>query len=74
VNFKEYITKLQNLPEQKKKIILWVIVGIVAIVMGYFWSKSAAVNFSKIGQELQKIELPKIETPEFPEINLENIQ
>jgi len=72
----EAIDKLQKLPESKKKNILWTIVLILAIIMGFFWIKGVIRNFSKIGQEIQKIELPQIETPKLqmpepPTFNLE---
>jgi len=67
------LQKLQSLPEQKKKIILWTIVAVLAVIMGFFWVKSAIVNVSKMGQEFQKIELPEIQMPEAPNIDLEDI-
>ncbi|MCX6718730.1 MAG: hypothetical protein NTY81_04010 [Candidatus Staskawiczbacteria bacterium] len=48
MKIREFIIKLQNLPEQKKKIILWTIVVILAVIMGYFWIVSAMNSLSKI--------------------------
>jgi len=61
--FKEFITKLQNLPDNRKKIVLWTIVGILAVAMGYFWVKGAINSFNKIGESVSQIKLPDIQTP-----------
>jgi len=61
---KTHITKLQRLPERNKKIVLWTIVAILAIVMGFFWIKSAMNKLSQIGNEIGQIEFPQIETAE----------
>ncbi len=51
------IEKLQNLPELYKKIVLWTIVAILGLAMGFFWFKSTIDKFSKI--ELPKIDIPQ---------------
>jgi len=63
MKFKEFLNKLQNLPDNKKKIILWVVVGILGITMGIFWINGAINNFSKIGSSVGQIKLPEIQTP-----------
>ena len=59
MNFAErnraFIEKLQNLPENKKKIILWAVVVILAVIMGFFWVRGAINNFSKIGESVKSI-------------------
>ncbi len=50
---KDLILKLQNLPENRKKIILWAIVVILGLIMGYFWINGAINNLSKIGQQVK---------------------
>ena len=55
---KEYLTKLQNLPEQQKKIILWTIVVILGLILGIFWIKGAMYNLSKIGESMGDINIP----------------
>lgn len=60
---KNFIEKLQNLPDKQKKIVLWTIVVILGLTMGYFWFNSAIKRFSTIGEAVQNIELPQIETP-----------
>jgi len=49
MNFKEFITKLQNLPDKQKKIVLWTIVAVLAVIMGYFWVRGTMNSLSKIG-------------------------
>jgi len=63
MNFKEFINKLQNLPDKQKKIILWTIVAVLGITMGYFWIQSAMNSLSKIGNSIGQIQLPDIQTP-----------
>ena len=63
MNLKEFITKLQNLPEHKKKIVLWAVVGILAVVMGFFWVRGAMDKFSKFGQSPNPLNLPSINMP-----------
>jgi len=57
---KNWLSKLQALPEQKKKIILWTVVIILAVIMGFFWIRGAINNFSKIGESIQNIKIPEI--------------
>ena len=56
---KSYLVKLQNLPDDNKKIILWTIVGIVAVIMLFFWLGGTINRLSKI----KDINIPKIEVP-----------
>jgi hypothetical protein len=63
MDYKKFLIKLQNLPDTKKKIILWTIVVVLAGIMGFFWVQSAMNNFKKIGEGIGQIELPQIETP-----------
>jgi hypothetical protein len=61
VNIQEYIKKLQSLSELKKQIILWTVVGVFAIILGFFWVKSSIDNVRKIQQSLTSLNLPKID-------------
>jgi len=56
MQIKEFITKLQNLPENKKKIILWTIVAILALGLGFLWFKITASRFAKIEESIKNIE------------------
>lgn len=63
MNTREFLTKLQKLPDKQKKIILWVIVIILALTMGYFWFRGAMNNLQKLGENIGQIKLPDIQTP-----------
>ncbi len=60
---KDFLTKLQKLPDKQKKIILWVIVIILALILGFFWFKSAINKLEKLGENVSQIKLPEIQTP-----------
>jgi len=45
---RQFLAKMRALPENKKKIILWTIVAILALIMGFFWVRNVINNFSKI--------------------------
>lgn len=63
MDFKAYLQKLQTLPDKQKKIILWTIVAVLAIILGLFWLKSATERLSKIGENVSQIKLPEINAP-----------
>lgn len=72
MKIKEFIAKLQNLPDNKKTIVLWTIVAVLAIIMGYFWVNSAIKNLSEMGESIGQIQLPEIETPKTEGIILKD--
>ncbi len=63
LKIKNWLEYLRALPDNKKKIIMWSVVGIVALVMGGFWINGAVKSFSKIGQSVGDIKLPQIDMP-----------
>jgi len=63
-----FLTKLQNLPENKKKIILWTIVVILAAIMGFFWIRGAIDGFTKMAESARSIKFPTINTSNMPKI------
>lgn len=48
---KNYLEKLQSLPEEKKKIILWAIVIVIGLIMAIFWFKMTKERLEKINNE-----------------------
>ena len=74
MNFRPHIEKLQALPESKKKIILWSVVAVLAVIMGFFWVRGAINNFSKIGESIGEIKMPQINTSDMPSLNLQGIE
>ncbi len=65
---RKFLEKLQALPEIKKKIILWTIVAVLAVVMGFFWVRGTINKFSKIGESMGTINIPALDTSEMPEM------
>jgi len=83
VNFLE---RIQNLPEEKRKIIFWLIVIIIGISVLAWWAKNLETRIKsfkseKIKEELQlpKLEeelksLPKFEVSEISEEELKKLE
>jgi hypothetical protein len=67
-----FLAKLQNLPDKKKKIILWTVVAVLGLAMGIFWVRGAINNLSKINGEMQSVKIPQMNIPNIPTPNLEN--
>lgn len=55
-----FLAKLRDLPEVKKKVIIFTVVGFVGLVLGYFWVTNAANHLSKISA----VSLPTIDIPQ----------
>ena len=70
MTIREIIEKLQSLPENRKKTILWSVVVILGIIMAFFWINSAINRLSKIGESNMSIDFPSIEMPEIPDIQM----
>ena len=63
-----FLNKIRNLPEKKRKIILWVTVIIVALILLVIWirlSKQRVESF-KVEEFKEGLELPSLEGPELP--------
>jgi hypothetical protein len=43
-----FLTKLQSLPDRKKKIVLWTIVIILGLIMGFFWINGTINKLSNL--------------------------
>lgn len=61
MNIRDFIIKLQGLPDNKKKIILWTIVAFLALGMGFLWFKISIARLAKIEESMKKIDIPSIE-------------
>ena len=59
-----YIEKLRALPDKQKKIILWIIVIILALGLGFLWFKTTILRFAKIEESIKKIDIPSIKIEE----------
>ena len=60
---KKYLEKLRGLPDFQKKIILFAVVGILALAMLFFWVNSAAKKISDIREGKTKTGLPFLNLP-----------
>ena len=61
MNIRPHIEKLQGLSDIKKKIILWTVVAVLAIVMGFFWVKGTIRTFSQISQSVKNVNMPSLD-------------
>lgn len=68
----EFIKKLQSLPEEKKKIILWTIVIILGLILSFFWITISKERLGKIDtKEIMKpldVLIEKSQTPNGNEV------
>lgn len=75
--FKAFIKKVQGQPLYIKKIILWLIVVIIGLGLGFWWIKSISQKIKEFDtkelslplleeklEELPKFEMPQLEIPE----------
>ena len=62
---KVYIDKLRKMSDNKKKFVLWTIVIVLAVIMGFFWFKTTINRFSNLEGNFGNIQFPEIEIPEM---------
>jgi len=67
---RNFLTKLQGLPEDVKKLILWTIVTILAIIMGYFWIQEVRNSTAKMEESVKSINLPTVDLPALPSTDI----
>ncbi len=60
---KDFLTKLQNLPDKQKKVILWSVVIFFGLIMGAFWINGTINRFSKIGEATKSVNIPSLNLP-----------
>jgi len=68
---KSFLEKLQNLPEHSKKIILWSVVAVFAVILGYFWIINAVSSFDKISKNVAQVKIPEIQVPNVQPQNIQ---
>ena len=68
MQFKEYLTKLQGLSDKQKKIVLWTVVVVLGLIMGFFWIRGTMNRLSGIGNQLGQVQLPQIDIPDVDSI------
>ena len=59
-----------------RKIILWSTVSVLAIILLFFWVRSIPGKLGSLpGQDFfGELEMPQVELPALPEINLEELE
>ena len=62
MDFRAYIEKLRGTSDKNKKIVLWTIVAVLGLVMGFFWIRGTMDSLSKLGNQVGEIKFPDIET------------
>jgi hypothetical protein len=72
LKIENFLNELRALPEKKKIVILWSIVIILGLIMGFFWVKTTIVRVKKMGQEFSNIKIPEIDTSGAPSVNIKN--
>lgn len=60
MNFHNFIVKLRALSDKNKKIILWTIVVLLALGMGFLWFKITISRLAKLEEAMKKIDIPSI--------------
>lgn len=66
---RDFVLKLQKLPEIKKKVIFFTVMGVVVLLMLFVEVILTKRNISQISQSLHSINLPSIEIPRNEGIN-----
>lgn len=66
MNIRDYIIKLQGLSDIKKKVILWVTVGVLGIILIFIWINLAKTRLAR----LQEVDFSKDLNFPTNEINL----
>ncbi len=67
----KFLERIQQLPEKKRKVILWSIVTILAISLLFWWFNGFQDRIKGFQKEefIEELNLPEIEMPQMPEIN-----
>lgn len=58
----DFIVNLQNLPENRKKIVFFAIIGISVLIAGIIQIQITKSNILKLNKSLKSMNLPNIET------------
>ena len=67
------LERIQGLPERKKKIILWIVLAVLAVILFYFLLTNFGAKLKNLNSEnIQKeLNIPELE---MPELKLPSIQ
>lgn len=70
--FQKNLEKLRALPDSKKKILIWVITGIVGVIMMVFWVKSLVNGIDEFSKKTSNMKLPDTVSSEIEKISNSN--
>ena len=75
---KNFISELQKLSEEKKKIIFFTVVIASALILGFFGVISTKNNMAKISKSLKSINFPRVDMYDanlhVPDIRIDEIE
>ena len=54
MDYKKILEKLRALSDFQKRIIMWSIVAVLAVILGYLWVQGLAKSVSEINQQISK--------------------
>jgi len=72
MNIQKSITRLQELPEPQRKIILWIVVIILGLALLFWWAQGLKTRFEPLQGQEGTVQLPVVNIQEELEA-LENI-
>ncbi|MBI1866325.1 MAG: hypothetical protein HY005_03320 [Candidatus Staskawiczbacteria bacterium] len=49
------------MPDKQKKIVLWAIIAVLALVLGFLWFKTSILRLEKIEESVKNINIPSID-------------
>ena len=70
-----FLHKVQNLPRNIRKFILWSIIVILGLALLFWWFNNFQKNIAGFqgGQFIEGLNLPEIKMPQLPEISEEEL-
>jgi len=70
-----FLHKVQNLPPNIRKFILWSIIVILGLALLFWWFNNFQKNIAGFqgGQFIEGLNLPEIKMPQLPEISEEEL-
>jgi hypothetical protein len=71
-----FLDKIRSLPEWQRKIILWVLVGLLALILFGFWIKNVKRKVENFPSKkiIEKFQLPKMPEFKMPDIKIPDIK
>ncbi len=70
---RNFIVKLQALPEAKKKIVFFSVMAIVVLIVGVWGFFATKNNIGKIGESVKNINLPKFDMPQDSGVSMPSV-